>query len=140
MDIDATSTIATIVEAMVPRNSGSDGLLIVLDLQVEDYTAEDDQLETEVVHLLILRPSEYTTVYAARCNFPTPHDYNFVGHHDSGWRSMIASVLSDARKDLLSRYDSVYGSGKPTFQASVRYLSRAFAPRDDKTILRIERL
>ena len=141
MNIDAESTIAKVVEALLPRNSGQDALVVTFDLRVEDYTTDEDQSETAVVNFLIFRPFQYTDVYVAQCNFPTPTDYKFVCSHDSGWRSMIGSVLSGAEKDLRAHYASVYGSsGKPTFSASLRALGRVLAQRDDKTPLQISRL
>lgn len=139
MKIDAESTIAKMVETLVSRNSGQDGLVVTLDLRVEDYTADEEQFETAVVNFIILRPSQYTSVHVARCNFPTPTDFKFFGSHDSGWRSLIGSVLSGAEKDLRDHYASVYGSsGKPSFRASLRSFGRVFAPCDgNKTILRI---
>lgn len=141
MKIDAEPTIAKVIEALLPRNSGQYGLEFTFDLRVEDYTVDDDQSEATVVKFLILRPSQYTSVYSARSNFPTSADYTFAGSHDSGWRSLIGSVLSGAEKDLRAHYASVYGSsGKPTFSASLRSLGRVLAPCEGKTLLLIEHL
>lgn len=106
--LSASDTLATIVEALLPRGASanwtlpeggqchdpsqpSQALYIVLDLRGSVHSDDGDStFASEVVHLIIERPTNYTKVFAhVNDDFQLPKPEQFVmrSDHDSCWRT-----------------------------------------------------
>ena len=132
MNLNAESTIASIVEGMLPRCSDHElGLLISVSLSMSDYGygSDGNTYERDVaqqhrfVHFLFVRPSNYTQVFAW-----IPEDdsvgldlwpqyrneiiWDLLCDHDSCWRSSVSDFLNKVESDMVKHFEGRKISGR----------------------------
>ena len=133
VDINADISIAHIVEAMLPRFSDRNlGLYINLQIELSDfgYGADGNTREREPmsarseIHMLFVRPSNYTQVYALVerwndrkemkyvLNGNNKYEWTRTSNHDSCWRSDGFRPLNNEYFHLASQFDGREKSGK----------------------------
>lgn len=122
-NLSADSTIASIVEAMLPRGGsrpmgldvpwmrGPEGweagvsptkaLYIAVKVGLSHYTDEgDEDHERATIHLIFCRPTNYTKVFSCvndSWSIPKADDFTMRSDHDSCWRS-------DGMRDISATY------------------------------------
>jgi len=113
-NVSAESSIATVVEAMLPRGGSAPdnepwragevptkALYIKLKLSLSHYDDDgDEDHESAFIHLIFCRPTNYTKVFACVNNewaMPGPDQWTMKSDHDSGWRS-------DGMRDISKTY------------------------------------
>lgn len=123
-ELHAEFTIASIVEAMLPRFSDRKlGLLIPIQLNADDHGYGKDGNTRErkalgirkIVWFLFVRPSNYTKVYvwtAPKGSIGVEYDPRYNKNvvwklecdHDSCWRDAIGSALRDVHYPMMERF------------------------------------
>ena len=101
-NLSADITVATLVDCLLPRFGSQNGpkfhikgkpskaLYVSLDLRLSDYSGDEEQCESRIVHLIFERPSNYTKVWAAvdrGIQISQPGVFTMRSDHDSCWRS-----------------------------------------------------
>jgi len=116
MEMRVEDAIRTMVEAMLPRFSGTLGLEIVLDLAWEDYSQEDGKRMRREVRFLFMRECNYTKVFTQVSDLSvkrTPRspmeEWTLVGDHDSEWSSGINSTLRNLQREA----ETLFGDIRP---------------------------
>lgn len=118
MELQAGSTIATLVDALLPHKGSTplaDGsakaLYVQVDISLNVYGDDSDDFENSFVHLIFERPTNYTTVWSCVSlgpNTPTPNQFTMRSNHDSCWRTDglrdIHKAHSNAFKELRKRF------------------------------------
>lgn len=138
MKIGAQSVVTTLVQCLLPKGGsipeGADkwtyggpvkALAITLDMRVstanvpmdlDDDDWQDDVCGSADLHIVVVRKSNYTTIFTA-CGLhlaTIPLDeWEYVTHHDSGWRSAVGSKISEVyetiSKQASDEFDALWG-------------------------------
>lgn len=108
--MDTEGTIATIVEAMLPRFSSPVlGLNMILEIIANDPNADKDA--RRYLHLLFIRPSNYTKVFTRVIGDRGNHcigreiEFKLMSDHDSCWRSDGLSQMFQLLRECCNEID-----------------------------------
>ena len=98
------NAIRTLVEAMLPRFSGTLGLEVTLDLRWSRYSedGEHDKNFRKEVRLLFMRESNYTKVFARVSDFGNRQktdQWKLIGDHDSEWMSGVENLFRNLERE-----------------------------------------
>ncbi len=115
MHLAADSTIATLVNALLPRGGSSGQPSRALYLQVRislNVYAPVEDLESSTVHLIFERPTNYTKVWSCvdfAWNFPAPAKFVMLSDHDSCWSTDGLRDVSKTYLNLLGKLRERHG-------------------------------
>jgi hypothetical protein len=144
MNVDAADTIDTFMNFMMPPSGNGDAraIRVTVNASMEDFTADRDEDGVAVdatVYILFHRPFNYMGVYYATEYFAKAQDYKFAGRHDSGWRSLVGTLIRDLERSVRADFEKRWPEAKGTFQARVREVEEFVVEVEDKSLTSIRR-
>lgn len=116
LKIDAAKVVNLLTDIMLPRGSGNKALYFELEATLVKYDPDFSKNEEKsaYVHLIVLRPKNYTTVFSSIQKKVRPlfdeiplNEWNFNIHHDSCWRSEIDSLYTQVYFDLAKKLKEI---------------------------------
>jgi hypothetical protein len=142
MNVDAADTIDTFMNFMLPPSGNGDAkaIRVTVNASMEDFSAEEDDVAVDAtVYILFHRPLNYMGVYSATEYFAKAQDYKFAGRHDSGWRSLVSTLIRNLERDVRVSFEKRFPTAKGTFQARVREVEEFVVEVEDKSLISIRR-
>lgn len=140
MNVNAADTIDTFINFMLPPSGNGDtkAIRVTVNASMEDFSAEDEDVAVNAdVYILFYRPFNYMSVFHTSEYFAGAQDYKFAGSHDSGWRSLVGTLIRDLERSVRADFEKQFPTAKGTFQARVRTVQEFVVEVENKSLISI---